>query len=75
MSEILSPDHYTWHPVAECRDIAEHFDYNLGTAIAYIWRAGLKTPDRKKDLLKAIQHLSFEVDREVAAAREASGLS
>jgi len=58
------PPHYTWHPVAECKAIAQHFNYNLGTAISYIWRSGRKYEDAEiEDLEKAIKHLEFECDR------------
>lgn len=62
--KINHPSHYGWHPVAECKDIAGEFNYNLGTAIAYIWRCGLKNPDTEvEDLRKAIKHLEFECAR------------
>ena len=61
---IKKPNHYTWHPVAECREIVQEFDYNLGVAMAYIWRAGRKDGNSYvQDISKAIEHLSFEIDR------------
>lgn len=59
----LSPNHYQWHPVAECKDIAQEFSYNFGTAIAYIWRADRKHGSPLEDIDKAIRHLKFERDR------------
>lgn len=57
MSEdtINHPTHYTQHPSGvECITIAEHFNFNVGSAIKYIWRAGLKsTSTRIDDLRKA----------------------
>lgn len=60
--EIVKAIHYNQHPSGvECWDIVEHMSYNLGSAIAYIWRSPYKgTP--KKDLLKAIQHIQREID-------------
>ena len=61
---VERPQHYTWHPVAECKAITQEFNYNLGTAIAYIWRAGRKYEDAEvEDLRKAIKHIEFECDR------------
>ena len=65
---ILSPDHYTWHPICSCKDVAQEFNYNLGTAIAYIWRVGRKD-DPIQDIDKAIRHLEFERDRLMASAQ------
>lgn len=40
---INHPPHYTQHPSGvECIVITEHFNFCLGNAIKYIWRAGLK---------------------------------
>lgn len=64
VSDLVNhPDHYTWHPVCEAKDITQEFNYNLGTAIAYIWRSGCKTVDPLEDLRKAIKHLEFECAR------------
>lgn len=58
---IQKPSHYTWHPKIECKDVTTHFPYNLGTAIAYIWRCDHKgTPI--DDLKKAIRHLEIEIE-------------
>lgn len=49
------PAHYNAHPSGvECVDVAEHFNFNLGNALKYIWRAGLKgelLEDMKKSTL------------------------
>lgn len=40
---INHPTHYNNHPSGvECITITEHMNFNLGNAIKYIWRAGLK---------------------------------
>lgn len=59
---IDHPHHYTWLPGIECGKVAGHFPYNLGTAIAYIWRADYKG-EPVKDLKKAIKHLEMELER------------
>jgi hypothetical protein len=61
--KIQSPSHYTWHRVTDCASIAGEFPYNVGTAIAYLWRAGRKTDDAVEDLRKAIKHLEMECVR------------
>lgn len=64
MENINQPNHYTWHPAGiECKEIAQEFNYNLGTAIAYIWRCGHKHATPIEDLQKAVKHLEFEIER------------
>ena len=50
----------------EVKDIIKAWDlgYNLGTAIAYILRAGKKTPDAKEDLKKAQWFLTEAIKHE-----------
>jgi hypothetical protein len=60
---VESPGHYKWHPVAECAEITGEFNYNIGTAMAYLWRHGRKTEDPTLDLRKAIKHLEMECGR------------
>jgi|HubBroStandDraft_4_1064222.scaffolds.fasta_scaffold327651_2 hypothetical protein len=61
--EIVNhPSHYTSHPSGvECQTIARHMGYNLGNALKYMWRAGLKTEKKIVDLKKAIWYLQDEV--------------
>lgn len=61
--KINKPDHYRWHPVAECKEIVQEFNYNIGTAIAYLWRASHKHDEPIEDLQKAIKHIQFEIER------------
>lgn len=64
MSDAINPSHYKRHPSGvECVDVAEHFGFNLGNAIKYIWRAGLKTADATEDLRKAIWYIEREISR------------
>ena len=59
---VNHPSHYTTHPSGvECIDIVEHMSFNLGNAIKYVWRAGLKHPNRLEDLKKARWYLDREI--------------
>lgn len=43
---VNHPNHYTSDPSGvECIEIVRHRNYNIGNAIKYLWRAGLKAPD------------------------------
>jgi len=60
---VNHPSHYTSHPSGvECIDITEHFNFNLGNAIKYVWRAGLKGKTIE-DLEKAIWYIQREIER------------
>lgn len=73
VSVVDHPSHYTSHPSGiECIDIAQHHNFNVGNAIKYIWRAGLKpaapgdkatVEDEIRDLEKARKYLEFEIKR------------
>lgn len=61
---VNHPMHYTSHPSGvECIDITEHMSFNLGNAVKYVWRAGLKSDDADVDLAKAIWYLERERKR------------
>lgn len=61
---VINPKHYKEHPSGvECITITEAFSFNLGNAIKYIWRAGLKDPDPITDLRKAIWYIEREISR------------
>lgn len=61
------PPHYNSHPSGvECIDIVEHFGFNVGNAIKYLWRAGLKG-DAIEDLRKASWYCQREIDRREAS--------
>jgi len=60
--DIEHPAHYNSHPSGvECIEIVQHYPFNIGNAIKYLWRAGLKTEDPTEDLLKARQYIDFEL--------------
>lgn len=70
---VNHPRHYTAHPSGvECITIVEHLNFNIGNAIKYLWRAGLKTSDPIEDLEKAAWYVGREIVR-MRAARKAGG--
>lgn len=61
---VTHPPHYTQHPSGvECITITQHYNFNLGNAIKYVWRAGLKSKNPVEDLKKARQYIDFELTR------------
>lgn len=58
------PSHYTSHPSGvEAITITEHFSFNVGNAVKYLWRAELKNVDPFQDLAKAAWYINREIDR------------
>jgi len=64
------PDHYNMHPSGiECIEIIRHMTHNIGAAIKYLWRAGLKSGSGKQinktieDLEKAVWYIKDEINR------------
>jgi hypothetical protein len=61
----------------EARKVVEDFqgdNYNLGTAITYLLRAGKKEGNPpEQDIRKAIHHLHFELDRIVEESKTRTG--
>ena len=63
MTDSINPTHYKSHPSGlECIEVTEHFNFNRGNAMKYIWRAGMKG-DETEDLNKAIWYLEREILR------------
>lgn len=59
----INPSHYRQHPSGiECIQITEHFDFCLGNAIKYIWRAGLKG-NKITDLEKAAWYIERAINK------------
>jgi len=57
------PKHYTSHPSGvECITITEHYGFNLGNVIKYLWRAEEKGSPLA-DLKKARWYLEREIQR------------
>lgn len=64
MKDPINPDHYRCHPSGvECIQITEHMNFNLGNAIKYVWRAGLKGESKSEDLKKALWYIERELKR------------
>lgn len=62
---VNHPGHYMAHPLGvECLDVTRHMGFNLGNAVKYLWRAGLKG-DALEDLEKALFYI-----RDALAQRE-----
>lgn len=62
MSDPVNPQHYKRHPSGvECIDVVEHFGFNLGNAIKYLWRA-----DEKGQPLVDLRKARWYLDREIA---------
>ena len=60
---VNHPAHYTAHPSGvECIAITEHMNFCLGSALKYLWRAGLKG-DAVEDLEKARWYIEREIER------------
>ena len=60
---VNHPPHYKQHPSGvECIEVTEHFNFCLGNAIKYIWRADLKH-DAVEDLQKAAWYINKEIER------------
>lgn len=55
------PAHYNDVPGIECIDVVEHFTFNRGNAIKYLWRAGAKG-DVLEDLKKARWYVTREIN-------------
>ena len=74
---VNHPAHYTSHPSGvEAIDITRHMNFNLGNAVKYIWRAGLKG-DSIEDLQKARFYIEDEIKKisNVEAQNLGKGLS
>lgn len=59
------PKHYTSDPSGvECIQITRHRNFNIGNAIKYLWRAGLKDSSTNiEDLRKAKWYIEDEIKR------------
>ncbi|GAC1393235.1 MAG: hypothetical protein NVS3B10_00340 [Polyangiales bacterium] len=65
MSDAVNhPPHYTAHPSGvEAIVVCEHYGFNVGNAIKYLWRAGIKSADPIEDLRKAAWYVNREIER------------
>jgi hypothetical protein len=65
VDQVSHPEHYTSDPSGvECLEITRHRNFNIGNAIKYLWRAGLKNEEKHvEDLKKAIFYIQDEIYR------------
>lgn len=65
VDQVNHPTHYTSDPSGvECLQITRHRNFNIGNAIKYLWRAGLKDDKKQiEDLQKAIFYIKDEIER------------
>lgn len=71
MSTVNHPKHYNSDPSGiECIEVARHRNFNVGNALKYLWRAGLKQEEglsskekQIEDLNKAIWYINDEIKR------------
>lgn len=67
---VNHPAHYNAHPSGvECIDVIEHFPHNVGAAIKYFWRAGLKNKSPIEDLRKGAWYIEREIQRLTKAGK------
>lgn len=58
VDNVNHPEHYTKHPSGiECIEITRHYCFDIGNAIKYLWRAGLKKDASLSDNQKEIEDL------------------
>jgi hypothetical protein len=65
VDQVNHPQHYVSDPSGvECITITRHRNFNIGNAIKYLWRAGLKNEGKHiEDLKKAIFYINDEIKR------------
>ena len=62
MSNVNNPKHYNNIDI-ECIEAIKHFNFCIGSAMKYLWRAGLKDRDKHiEDLEKAIWYIEKEIE-------------
>jgi len=68
------PKHYNSHPSGiECIEVIRHMPHNIGAAMKYLWRAGLKDgAPTEQDYEKAIWYIrdQIKLEREKANAAQ-----
>ena len=63
--DAINPKHYKSDPSGiECIQVTRHRNFNVGNAIKYLWRQGLKDGEPSvRDLRKAIWYIEDEIKR------------
>lgn len=60
---VNHPKHYTSHPSGiECIEITRYYNFNIGNAMKYLWRHGLKG-STVEDLKKAVWYIQDEIKK------------
>jgi hypothetical protein len=77
MTDMVNhPPHYTSDPSGvECIEIVRHRNFNVGNAIKYLWRAGLKKDSEQTHSDKMIEDLEksiFYIRDEISRLKEAN---
>lgn len=70
---VNHPDYYQDPSGVECIDIIRYRDFNIGSAIKYLWRAGLKSEEGMDISDKAIEDLQksiFYINDEINLIKE-----
>lgn len=68
--EVNHPKHYEHPSGVECITVTEHMNFDVGNAVKYLWRAGIKTNPKYtveqchiQDLEKASWYINREIER------------
>jgi len=65
---VNHPPHYNAHPSGvEAITVCEHFNFNIGNAVKYLWRAGLKGA-----LIDDLKKARWYIDREISRLTESA---
>ena len=67
---VNHPKHYTSSPGGvECIAVVEYMTFNVGNAVKYLWRAGLKG-----SLIEDLKKARWYVDREIQRREKEEGI-
>ena len=58
MNRVDHPEYYKHPSGIECIDVVRHYNFYIGNAIKYLWRAGLKTEEGITSIDKEIEDLN-----------------
>tara|TARA_B100001093_G_scaffold462580_1_gene477907 strand:+ start:1250 stop:1531 length:282 start_codon:yes stop_codon:yes gene_type:complete len=64
-TKVKTPEYYNGDNEYTAKQVVDNFElnYHLGTAVTYILRAYKKHKTPNQDLQKAIDHLTFELEK------------
>lgn len=70
--KVNHPAHYNSNPSGvECITVVRHMNFNLGSAMKYLWRAGFKPGESAvTDLQKARWYIEDEINRQLSLAKQ-----